>query len=59
MGPQCPHCSAVYEWCCGEIKEQVICPKIYFCTECRGMFVMTPEEVAEVQERLRPCLDNG
>jgi hypothetical protein len=57
MGPTCPHCSVVYEWCAGEIEECVTAPKIYFCSDCRGMFVMTIEEVEAIQAKLRPTLD--
>lgn len=56
MGPQCPHCGAVYEWTCGELEEQVTAPRIYFCQACRGMFVLAPDEVEALQRRFRPVL---
>lgn len=56
MGPPCPHCGAIYEWTCGEIEELVTCPKIYFCGECRGMFILDAEEVTALQERYRPSM---
>lgn len=59
MGPQCPHCEAVYEWTVGELQEVVCGPKIYFCAECRGMFILTPEEIEALQTKFRPCLDEG
>lgn len=59
MGPQCPHCSAVYEWTCGELEEQVTAPKIYFCQECRGLFILAPEEIEALQERFRPALEEA
>src|SRR5690606_6923055 len=59
MGPQCPHCGAVYEWTCGELEEQVTAPKVYFCQDCRGLFILTPEEVEALQERFRPALEEA
>lgn len=59
MGPQCPHCSAVYEWTCGELEEQVTAPKVYFCQECRGLFILSPDEVEALQERFRPALEEA
>lgn len=59
MGPQCPHCGAIYEWTCGELEEQVTAPKVYFCQECRGLFILTPEEVEALQERFRPALEEA
>lgn len=57
MGPECPHCHAIYEWTCTEISEQVHSPRIYFCQDCRGMFILDPEEIAAIQERCRPTLE--
>lgn len=57
MGPSCPHCKAVYEWCAGEIEECVTAPKIYFCAECRGMFVLSIEEIEDLQTKFRPSLE--
>lgn len=59
MGPQCPHCGAVYEWTCGELEEQVTAPKVYFCQDCRGLFILTPDEVEALQERFRPALEEA
>ena len=59
MGPQCPHCGAIYEWTCGELEEQVTAPKVYFCQECRGLFILAPEEVEALQERFRPALEEA
>lgn len=59
MGPQCPHCGAIYEWTCGELEEQVTAPKVYFCQDCRGLFILTPEEVEALQERFRPALEEA
>lgn len=59
MGPQCPHCGAVYEWTCGELEEQVTAPKVYFCQDCRGLFILTPEEIEVLQERFRPALEEA
>lgn len=57
MGPKCPHCGALYEWCCSELEEHVTCPRVYFCTECRGMFVMDADEITALQEKLRPAVE--
>lgn len=59
MGPQCPHCGAIYEWTCGELEEQVTAPKVYFCQECRELFILAPEEIAALQERFRPALEES
>lgn len=59
MGPQCPHCGAVYEWTCGELEEQVTAPKVYFCQDCRGLFILTPDEIEVLQERFRPALEEA
>lgn len=59
MGPQCPHCGAVYEWTCGELEEQVTAPKVYFCQDCRGLFILTPDEVEALQDRFRPALEEA
>lgn len=59
MGPQCPHCGAVYEWTCGELEEQVTAPKVYFCQECRGLFILAPDEVEALQDRFRPALEEA
>jgi predicted nucleic acid-binding Zn-ribbon protein len=59
MGPQCPHCGAVYEWTCGELEEQVTAPKVYFCQDCRGLFILAPEEIEALQERFRPALEEA
>jgi hypothetical protein len=54
MGPSCPECQAIYEWTAGELEELVTGPKVYFCGECRALFVLSPEEATSLQERLRP-----
>jgi predicted nucleic acid-binding Zn-ribbon protein len=59
MGPQCPHCGAIYEWTCGELEEQVTAPKVYFCQDCRGLFILSPDEVEALQERFRPALEEA
>lgn len=59
MGPQCPHCGAVYEWTCGELEEQVTSPKVYFCQECREMFILGPDEIVALQDRFRPALEES
>jgi hypothetical protein len=59
MGPTCPHCGAIYEWTCGELEEHVTAPKVYFCQECRGLFVLSSEEIEELQERFRPALEEA
>lgn len=56
MGPHCPECGSLYEWTCGELEEHVHAPKIYFCSDCRAMFILPPEEVRALQEQLRPML---
>lgn len=59
MGPQCPHCGAIYEWTCGELEEQVTAPKVYFCQECRELFILAPDEVGALQDRFRPVLEES
>lgn len=59
MGPQCPHCGAIYEWTCGELEEQVTSPKVYFCQECREMFILGPDEIVALQDRFRPALEES
>lgn len=59
MGPQCPHCGAIYEWTCGELEEQVTSPKVYFCQECREMFILGPDEIGALQDRFRPALEES
>ncbi len=59
MGPQCPHCGAIYEWTCGELEEQITAPKVYFCQECREMFILGPEEIMALQDRFRPALEES
>lgn len=59
MGPQCPHCGAIYEWTCGELEEQVTAPKVYFCQECRELFILAPDDVIALQERFRPALEES
>lgn len=56
MGPKCPHCDALYEWCTGEVEEQVTAPKVYFCSDCRGLFVLTVEEIEALQDKFRTSL---
>jgi hypothetical protein len=59
MGPQCPHCGAIYEWTCGELEEQITAPKVYFCQECRELFILAPDDVIALQERFRPALEES
>ena len=59
MGPQCPHCGAIYEWTCGELEEQVTSPKVYFCQEGREMFILGPDEIVALQDRVRPALEES
>jgi hypothetical protein len=59
MGPTCPHCGAIYEWTCGELEEHVTAPKVYFCQECRGLFVLSSEEIEDLQARFRPALEEA
>jgi predicted nucleic acid-binding Zn-ribbon protein len=59
MGPQCPSCGAIYEWTCGELEEQITSPKVYFCQECREMFILGPDEIMALQDRFRPALEES
>lgn len=43
----------MYEWSCGELEESPLAPRIHFCERCHGLFIVTPEEVAELQRRFR------
>ena len=43
----------MYEWSCGELEESPLAPRIHFCERCHGLFIVTPEEVAELQRRYR------
>ena len=58
MGPECPHCKAIYEWTVGEIEEVVYCPKTYICSSCYGMFILSPEEIVEIQARAGKWMDD-
>lgn len=52
MGPRCPKCGAVYEWTEGEITEEVMSPKVYFCTDinCRHMWVLDADQIKDIQK---------
>lgn len=56
MGPRCPHCKSVHEWTRGEIEEFITAPKVYFCAECHELFVVSIEELEELQSKLKPLL---
>jgi hypothetical protein len=58
VGPKCPKCGTIYEWTCGELQEVAYCPKTYFCQNesCREIYVLTAEEITNLQEQLRPQL---
>jgi hypothetical protein len=58
VGPACPCCGAIYEWTEGEIDEDVMFPKIYFCQKCRHMFVLSAEEITKIQVQCKPALEH-